>query len=471
MKKQHWFIPAGIVAFLVIAAALIIWLDNGHDAPKGIALSTIYHDGKYYPILNGQQNGAPFEYEYYNNATSADGTVACVKTKDEELILFTLTERKTIAQQVSRYFLHRNGSLLFFVSDDVLYQYDVATGTQTTVLSQYEDYAFSPDYGTIAYINASNELILKTGSTEKVVTVLDEKAGLNSLSNGGDHIYITVSQYRDSTLYHYDSNGTSTKILQYESSNIVDSRYFANKAEFFIGTFDGTYVSTNGQPAVKLADYWVQPVYAVNDRDDGMDDLRNWAYWTANGEIWYIADDPANPITLVQDAKTAYCDPSGRYVWYAKDNNLMRLDTLDGVDAEKNAVVIAEDLVDLTVWPPYGSTYRDIFDLDMRFSEDYKQIAYFREKDLYLLDAMNGGEMKLIAEEPTRYNLWLENGMFYYVKENILYSYCDGVSTEITTNVSKISKLNPGSLYAERGDEYYITDGTSSYTLTLSPTG
>ena len=456
--KKNVLIIAGIVVILLAAGVgLFLLLSNkGPEPGKPQALSYIYQDEMYYPILNGQQNGEPFKS--YHRSTNDDGSVGCVLTTSDELILFTLSGRKTIATDVSSFSIKDDGKFITYSTNDgVQLRYDVDSG------------AYSADTTTTAYINDSNELMLKADGEEQFIAVVEPYSDVIGLSKAEGHIHVQSRINGETVIFHYDLNGQRREILRTPNGQIFPQ--YGTLSHNLIAPIEGpSYIYTDCQTAVKVSDRWIEPVFPVNDRDEDSEGVLNRAYFTAEGEIWYIAADPSNPIVLVQNVKVARCDPSGRYVWYVKDNDLWRLDTKDGADAEKNAVKIAEDLMDLTVQLPYAIDYYDILDYDMRFSKDCTKFYYHREKDLYLVDAMNGGEMKLIAEDISGRSFMLENGILFYLQDTTLYSYWDGASAEVLTNVESISKADRYHLYAKQGDTYYITDGVSSFTLTLSPT-
>lgn len=469
MKKQYWFIIIAIIVIAAIATGLILWLgsNRGPEPAKPQALSYIRVDNKYYPILNGQRNGDPITI--YHKSYTDDGSVACVLTNDDELILFTLSGRETIANNVDRFTLHRDGSAVTYSTNDcVLYRYDVGTGNTQTLLNGFKDYLISVENQFIAYINSSNALILKTGDTEKQIAILDPYSSLSGLSDNAAHIHVESRQNGETVLSSYDAAGQRTEILRSQNNDLYPQ--YGSMSQLLISPIDGpAYISINSQPAVKISDSWVEPVFSVDDTESP-NGLQNWPYYTAAGELWYIGDDPLNPTILVEDAKAPKCDLTGRYVWYVKDNNLMLLDVLNGAEAEEKAVVIMEDLLDLTMVPPTGANYRDMLYISVRYSSDCQKLYYRDDDSLYLVDAMKGGEKVLIADIKDGFAI-LDNGIVFYTVDSVLYSYFNGKSTELQTGVESLSIADPYHICAKLGDSYYISDGISSYTLTLSSTG
>lgn len=476
MQKKHWLIIALVALLATVLGIIFICTNTPNDLTspteepeqspgrvKSYAFSTIYRDGMYYPILNEQFNGDPIKVS--GEQTCADGSVTCVLSTSDELILFTLSQRKTIATDVDRFKLDDEGKTIIYSSKNkVLYRYDVGTGNEETVLNSFYKYTVSADFTTIAYINDAKELRIKTGDRDKLIAVVEASSYVVGVSNDANHIYTQSGGYKSEVLYHYDSNGQRTEIIQADGFELFPQ--YGSATQFIISPYTGpTYVSMDGQSAVKMADYWIEPLLCVN-RTEGPDEVLNWPYRTAQGEIWYISDDPLNPTVLVQDAMAAKCDPTGRYIWYIKDNNLLRLDVQDGANAENNAVVIIENLIDLTMEYPSGSTYYNVLDLFTHFSNDCKQVYYTYRRTLYMADAMTGGA-KLIDDNVLG-GFTLLNGIFYYQKDTVLYALQDGVVTQLLTDVDTIGRADPNHLYAQQGNSYYIADGTNSYTLTIT---
>lgn len=458
MKKQYWIIIGAVVAVLAIGAGLFFWLgNNGPEPGKPQAFAYIYHNELCYPILNGQQNGDPIKID--RTDSSADGSVTCVLTAYDELILFTLSGRKTIANEVNSFSLSDDGKIVSYTTaDNARHSYNTSSNA----------YDSDIDNKASAYINDADQLMLKANGTEKFIANVGPHSDVIGLSVEEGHIHVQSRIDGDTVIFHYDLNGQRSEILRTESSRIFPM--YGSMKQMLIAPVDGpSYISIDCQPAIKMADYWIEPMFVVNGRADDPEILLNWAYCTAEGEIWYIADDPANPIVLVKDIKIAKCDPSGRYIWYVKNNDLWRLDTRHGTAAEEKAVKIAENLLDLTVRLPYAIDYYNILEYDMRFTEDFSHFYYLKDKSIYLVDAMNGGEMMLIAEGVTKRCFITENGMMFYLKDSTAYSYWNGVSTELVTGVESIGRTDPYHMYAKLSDStYYITDGVTSYNVTLN---
>lgn len=467
MKKQYWIIIGAVVAVLAIGAGIFLWINNkpngnsnNNNEPtpqKYHALSYIYYNEQYYPILNGQQNGDPIKIS--RSESCDDGSVACVLTPFDELILFTLSGRMTIANEVDSFSLSDDGKVVNYTTeDDTRHSYNVSSGAYDT------DIIYKPS----AYINDANELMLETNGVAQFIANVEPHSDVIGLSMDDRHIHVQSRINGETVIFHYDFNGQRSEILRTENSRIFPM--YGSMKQMLIAPLDGpNYISIDCQPAIKMADYWIAPISPVNNMADDPKLLLNWAFCTAQGEIWYIADDPANPIVLVDGINAARCDPSGRYIWYAKNNDLWRLDTRDGAAAEENAVKIVENLLDLTVHLPYGTAYYDILDMDMRFTKDCSHFYYYRDKNIYWVDAMNGGEMTLIAEGVTQRGVTLDNGLFFYLKESTVYSYRNGISTEVVTGAEAIRRADCCHIYAKLNDTtYYVTDGITSYTVTLN---
>ncbi len=272
----------------------------------------------------------------------------------------------------------------------------VQTLVSNLFAGQIESLVISPDGRTVAYVLSRYGermlMVTRTGTpqgTQTTTIPFTDGYALIAISNDGEYIYAEVSTQEGMTLMCYDLTGMCTPLLTRNPlQSFVSTYYFNADHTQVLFSSDGTYLSVEGEPALKVSDIALHPIVPANAETrtgdqhivypfesfydhayTGVDGLRNTC-------AWFLTDDSCEKL-MPSNLSAWSLDPTGTYLYYISLRTLFCQNITQDCSSQ---VVIAGDM-------DYGQ---------LEFDSTGEKVYFMKNETLFCHDRTSGGEPTII---------------------------------------------------------------------------
>lgn len=354
------------------------------------------------------------------------------------LYLFVDGEVTLLADNAEEYHaLSADGTAIAYINEDQqIHLYDISSKSETIYelsTSKNPEFVIAPDGKSVAYYeDQTGNLVLC--KYEEQITIDQGEFELLALSADGEQIY--VIDKTDGTLLSYDDSGRKS-VLSNSNDRLDNICFNADHTQVLYCQGDVTFISTNGEPGVKVCDQKLTCICAMEPLGSTLPvwDLFGKYYQGDDNSLWRIEEDSTESYQLGSDLTYGISNFDIFYVYYSDcDGNQQILD------------IEREEHIELPTIP--DASIEGIL-VDPNRMDYY----YVTEDGLYSFDGNNGNlitnaDINSIAFHPDC------SGIFYIVNEQ-LYRYDGNQNLPIASNVSEIAQI---------GDYLYaLCDDTIGY--------
>ncbi|MBO4327443.1 MAG: zinc-ribbon domain-containing protein [Clostridia bacterium] len=355
-----------------------------------------------------------------------------------------------------------DGSTVAYSHDKALYVY--SNGTSKKIAEgNLQITAISPDGGTVAYCETSDDGVMKGYYYNGKNVFLVNSGYAFAIANGAKYVYIcreAASGSGESTYYVQKKDNESTRIKICSSGNTSEVILNSDLSQALLLGNKVSYYSKNAGEPVKVCEsslgiigangfafyydgslsYIVgikdfeKAVYLIGDKEE---DVFNFVYLSGGKpETILTVDDDCVDFDISPDGKTLFFEDDEKLYYYP-------------IGAKKTDPIALAELED--IW-------------NYKISQDGKIIYYCNNYFEVYAQKLGGKAVKIFdGSRETASSITVCNSAIYFLNEGKLYVSNGGKAREIKVSDSRLTKLASGNYLLiavdENGNSYLSSDG------------